>query len=79
LAVDTYIRTEITFFNKYEKEGTKFYLNPVFRYNGDKPSNALRAVINVPGTWIFRLLTLPSWAALLILIVWFSGKRKIQK
>ena len=56
LTEDTYIRTEIIFPNKYQAPGTKFYLNPVFRYNGDKPSNSLKAVINYPRTWIFRLL-----------------------
>ncbi len=79
LAEDTYIRTEIIFPNKYQAPGTKFYLNPIFRYNGDKPSNSLKAVINYPRTWIFRLLTVPSMAALLVLIVYLGRRKKVQK
>lgn len=57
---DSYIRTEVTFFSQYKHPGTVFYLNPVFRYNGDPPSNKLTASINWERTWIFRIMTLGS-------------------
>jgi hypothetical protein len=72
---DTYIRTEIMFFNHYGGAGTIFYLNPVFRYNGIQPGNTLRAEINYPLTWIIRLLTIPS----LIVLVLFAFYRKRLK
>jgi hypothetical protein len=72
---DTYIRTEITFPNKWKSRGTKFYLNPVFRYNGEKPSNAFRADINYTRTWMFRLFSIPSLIALLALIIYRRRKR----
>ncbi|MBL7138976.1 MAG: hypothetical protein ISS17_09405 [Bacteroidales bacterium] len=65
---DTYIRTEIVFFSQYRHPGTIFYLNPVFRYNGDPPSNRLTATINWERTWIFRIMTLGSLAVGLWLI-----------
>ncbi|MEI7982757.1 MAG: hypothetical protein WCI71_13985 [Bacteroidota bacterium] len=57
---DSYIRTEIVFIKYYKYPavgpGTIFYLNPVFRFNGEKPSNPLLAEINWPRTWILRIL-----------------------
>lgn len=69
---DTYIRTEIMFFNHYGGAGTIFYLNPVFRYNGVQPVNALQAEINYPRTWILRLLSIPS----LIVLIGFAFYRR---
>jgi hypothetical protein len=79
LAEDSYIRTEITFPTKEQWPGTKFYLNPVFRYDGVQPSNSLRAEINLPRTLIFRLLTIPSLAALILLIFLPRRRKKIQR
>jgi hypothetical protein len=72
---DTYIRTEIRFFNQYNGPGTIFYLNPVFKYNGKIPSNSLKAEINWPRTWIFRLFSIPP----LILLVFLWGYKKNKK
>jgi len=67
---DTYIRTEIVFLQYYmfpaAGPGTKFYLNPVFRYNGTTPTNALMAEINWPRTWILRILGFGSMLALAV-------------
>ena len=75
---DTYIRTEIMFFNHYGGRGTIFYLNPVFRYNGIQPVNALRAEIDYPRTWILRLLSIPSLIALII-FVFYRRNQKAKK
>ena len=72
---DTYIRTQIMFFNRWNGPGTVFYLNPVFRYNGIQPVNALRAEINYPLTWILRLLAIPSVLVLVILVLYRQHKK----
>jgi hypothetical protein len=63
------------FFNDYGGRGTIFYLNPVFRYNGIRPVNTLRAEIDYPRTWILRLLSIPS----LIVLIIFAFYRRNQK
>jgi hypothetical protein len=75
---DTYIRTEIMFFNHYGGAGTIFYLNPVFRFNGSQPENALQAEINYPRTWILRLLSIPS-LIVLIIIAFYRRNLKAKK
>lgn len=75
---DTYIRTEIKFFNHYGGPGTVFYLNPVFRYNGVQPLNSLRAEVNDLKTWTLRLITIPSLLVLLI-FVFYRRNHKVQK
>jgi len=76
---DTYIRTEITFYKYFpgghKLPGTRFYLNPVFRYNGDRPSNDLRAEINLPRTWIFRILSFGGLIGLIAFIVYFRRNK----
>ncbi|MCX6245107.1 MAG: hypothetical protein NTU98_10425 [Bacteroidetes bacterium] len=74
LPEDTYIRTEITFFNQYGGPGTVFYLNPVFRSKDENPGNPLRAEINYPRTWILRLFSIPALAALIFF--WFNMRRR---
>jgi hypothetical protein len=76
---DTYIRTEIVFFNQYHGAGTIFYLNPVFRYNDTKPANSLLAEINYPRTWILRLFSIPSLAALLVFYFYMRRKKDQRK
>ena len=63
---DTYIRTEITFRDKYQAEGTKFFLNPVFRYSGDQPVLRPAIPVDLLMTWIYRVLGI---AVLFILII----------
>lgn len=73
---DTYIRTDIVFFSQYGHPGTIFYLNPVFRYNGDPPTNYLTAKINWERTWIFRVMMLGSLAVGLWLIIRYQWRKK---
>lgn len=73
---DTYIRTEIRFFNQYGAPGTIFYLNPVFRYDGGTPANILTAEINWPRTWIFRIFSIP--ALFFLIFLWFYKKYRKQ-
>ncbi|MFH1937724.1 MAG: hypothetical protein ABIK52_09195 [Bacteroidota bacterium] len=72
---DTYIRTKVVFFSQYKHPGTIFYLNPVFRYNGDSPSNRLTATINWERTWIFRIMTLGALAIGLWLVFRYRWRR----
>ncbi|MCK9220533.1 MAG: hypothetical protein PHF97_06185 [Bacteroidales bacterium] len=77
---DTYIRTEIVFL-KYFKHpavgpGTVFYLNPVFRYSGEKPSNLLLAEINWPRTFIQRVLGIGSVIGLVVAGFYVRRSRK---
>jgi len=80
---DTYIRTEIVFLKKfrfpYVGAGTRFLLNPVFRYNGEPPSTILKAEINWPRTWIFRILGFGSLIALIAFIIQIRRRRKGEK
>ena len=78
LPEDTYIRTEIRFINHEGGPGTIFYLNPVFRYNGEIPSNTLKSVINWPRTWIFRLFSIPTLFFLVFLWMHQRNKKRLQ-
>lgn len=73
---DTYIRTEIVFYNPWKGPGTKFYLNPVFRYEDKVPDNALKAEVNIPRTWIYRLFSIPP---VIVLVIFFFMIRKKNK
>ena len=75
---DTYIRTEIILFNKKFDAGSKLYLNPVFRYDGDQPINPLKAEVNRSRTWIFRILSFSSVIIILVPGLYFRRKQ-IQK
>jgi hypothetical protein len=76
---DTYIRTEIRFFNQWKGPGTTWYLNPVFRYSGEKPDNSLKAEVNWIRTWIFRLFSIPSLFILIGLAIYYRRGRAILK
>ena len=75
---DTYIRARVLFFNKYRGPGTIFYLNPVFRYNGERPYNKLTAEVNFERTWIFRIMGFGS-IALIIAAVLKAGTLRRKK
>lgn len=80
---DTYIRIEVTFpvYFAYPKvgAGTKFYLNPVFRYDGNTPENSLQATIDPVRTWGLRLLG-GALIILAILLIWkIKRKRSFRK
>ncbi len=49
-ATDNYVRTRV-----YLPDGSVFYLNPVTRYDGDKPMANALATINYPLTWLLRI------------------------
>ncbi len=70
---DTYIRTEILFDND-----NKFYLNPVFRYDGDTPANPPTAKIDHVKTWVQRGIALII-AIILFLIISRLSKGKPSK
>jgi hypothetical protein len=72
---DTYIRAQIQFYNPKREPGTKMYLNPVIRYNGEQPVNVRTAEVNVERTWIFRLMSFGS----LIMIGWVLYKMRAAR
>jgi hypothetical protein len=72
---DTYIRAQIQFYNPKREPGTKMYLNPVIRYDGEQPVNVLTAAVNVERTWIFRLMSFGS----LIMIGWVLYKMRAAR
>lgn len=65
---DTYIRTEILFSNN-----NKFYLNPVFRYNGNEPVQQPAAAVDIIKTYVQR------GVALIIIIIVFIITTQIFK
>jgi hypothetical protein len=75
---DTYIRTEIQFFNHYGGPGTIFYLNPVFRYSGDLPLNVLEAKVNPFRTWFNRLVLIPAIFFLAVYAVYRRNRKTIK-
>jgi hypothetical protein len=60
---DTYIRTEITFYN-----GNKFYLNPVFRYSGAAPAQVQAPEMDLIKTWVQRGIALIITIILILII-----------
>jgi len=70
---DTYIRTEIVFHNN-----VKYYLNPVFRYSGNKPADQPHATVDLVKTWVQRGLAL-IFSIILILVVSRLKKGKQNK
>ena len=76
---DTYIRTEIILFNDRYIAGTRLYLNPVFRYEGNRPVNSLTAKINWVQTWIFRIVSACSLIIIIFLAIYFRKKNFLSK
>lgn len=60
---DTYIRTEITFY-----DNTKFYLNPVYRYSGNAPAVPEAPTVDHVKTWVQRGIALII-AIIIVLII----------
>ncbi|MBI9037304.1 MAG: hypothetical protein JEY97_04155 [Bacteroidales bacterium] len=71
---DTYIRTEIIFADR-----STFYLNPVFRFDGKKPYNYLKAEINWTKTWILRFVSLIIIVFVIVNIIYLKKKRKKKR
>ncbi len=68
---DSYIRTEIIF-----PDNTQFFLNPVFRYRGEKPGKPALPEINFIKTWTQRIVA----GIIAIIVVLFVMKlRKPSK
>ncbi len=80
---DTYIRTEIVFLKYYKYPdvgpGTIFYLNPVFRYHGEVPSNPLLAEMNPVLTWVQRIAGFGLWSLLIVAFFYVKRKRGMMK
>lgn len=70
---DTYIRTEITFY-----DNTKFYLNPVFRYSGKAPATPDAPTVNQVKTWVQRGIALII-AIIVMLIISRISKNRPKK
>jgi len=70
---DAFIRAEITF-----PGSTRFYLNPVFRYNGKEPAQSLNPVINWTKTWFWRggFILIPVF---LIFIFWYIKMKRNKR
>ena len=73
-AGDTYIRTEILFPNKWNGPGTRFLLNPVFRYSGVGIPKMPDAAIDKKGTIINRIIAFATLAFFLFNILIFRKK-----
>jgi hypothetical protein len=71
---DTYIRAEIIFPNKWNDFGTRFLLNPVFRYSGEGFPQMPSAVIDKTGTVINRIIAYATLAFFLLNIYFFRRK-----
>jgi hypothetical protein len=67
---DSYIRTEVIF-----KDSTRFYLNPIVRYSGDKPHSLKTAVIDKQKTFMLRVL---YFIVILLLFYIFLKRGKLK-
>jgi len=68
---DNYVRTRI-----YLPDESVFYLNPVSRYDGDKPMANALATINYPLTWLLRII---GFVILFLLIYKFIINKNKKK
>ena len=74
MPIDTYIRTEIVFPNS-----TKFFLNPVVRYDGTKVTQQPEAQFNSTKTWIQRGIAFVIAVVVLLIIFKIKSRRKKRK
>jgi hypothetical protein len=77
---DTYIRAEILFPNKWDGPGTRFLLNPVFRYEGEGLPEMPVASIDETGTLLNRIVAYSTLVVFLLNIYFlrknlFYGRR----
>ncbi len=72
-ADDSYIRTEILFDN-----GSRFYLNPVYRYSGNQPAKPPQVKIDQIKTWVKRGIALIV-TIIIVLIISRLAKGKPKK
>lgn len=71
---DAFIRAEITF-----PGTTRYYLNPVIRYNGNAPIQPSKPGVNPTKTWIWRGIFILIFAFGLIMYVYLKLKPKKRK
>ena len=64
---DTYVRTQIKF-----ADSSSIYLNPIVRFEGDKPVSKMSAEVNIEYTQWLRL----SYFLIAILLLYFYARRK---
>jgi len=69
---DTYVRSEIAFNNK-----VTFYLNPICRYDGDKPASIPLPVIDYYRTWLLRIIGFATIIFIFLNIIWI--RKRIRK
>lgn len=74
---DPYIRTEILFEGKHGSDSITIYLNPVYRYIGDKPVKPATPEINIASTLLYRILGFCTLIFIVINI--FVIRKRIQK
>jgi len=68
---DTYVRAEIHFWHE-----SAFYLNPVCRYDGNKPGHIPAPEINLLKTWILRII---GFATLIFLFMnYYTVRKKLR-
>ena len=67
---DTYVRTEVTFWGS-----TRYYLNPVFRYNGTDPFKKQVPLIDMTKTWMQRSIVI-FFIILVGFMLWWVKKGK---
>lgn len=70
---DTYIRTEIVF-----EDGTRYYLNPVHRYNGKSPHDYMRTHQNTFKTWLFRGMGIFGTIIVVWILLYIKRRLKIE-
>jgi hypothetical protein len=73
---DPYIRTEILFAGKHISDSITIYLNPVYRYNGDKPVKPLAPEINTVSTLLYRILSLCTLIFIVVNIFVIRRRKK---
>lgn len=66
---DSYIRTEFKF-----KEATSIYLNPILRYDGDKPVSLRSAKVDAKATLWLRIV----YFVVILGLVYFFRRKKLQ-
>jgi hypothetical protein len=71
---DTYIRTEVIFPNKWDGQGTRFLLNPIFRYSGDCMPQMPLVKVDKVGTFINRIVSYATLVFFLFNIYFFRKK-----
>ena len=74
---DSYVRTEILFEGRHRSDSITIYLNPVYRFSGEKPVKPAAPEINIAATLIYRIL---GFCTLLFIVInIFAFRKRLQK